>query len=204
MKKVLAMILSCVMVLGLTACGETKHKWTEEDLNFTNGSDTVTVEEGSIWYGYDDIGYLVYYIEEYEDEFEGSYATNRGLQVGMTLDDYKELYRVSPGYAVWEIVSGEQGEYTEFAAYNDDDPADMYTSSDRNCWLNIGYYKVGDTWKALKDYEVQDVWLCDADQAEFQEVAILSVNIDYDGTVIGISLSNIKYDDVWVEWQAWE
>lgn len=204
MKKKLTTLLLAMMLLGLTACGETKQKWAEEDLTFSNGSKSFKVEEGNIWYGYEEGGYLVQYINETDEMYDGNFATNRGLKIGMTLEDYKEIYRIIPGYAVWEIVSGEEGEYTEFAAYNNDDPADMYTASDVNCWLNIGYYKDGDTWRALKDYEVQDIWLCDADQDKFKQAAILSVNIDPYGDVVGISLSNIKYDDVWVEWQGWE
>lgn len=214
MKKLLATMLMVVMVCGLTACGGSKG-WTDEDFIMKNGDDEVEVKKETVWYGFEGVGYLDDYAawvdgdEAWEEEFDDEYATNRGLEIGMDMDEFCKLYDVKEGHAVWEVVSGENGEWTEFAAYDkDQDIEDVYDDfSDElypNIWLDLGYYKDGNKWVAMEDVDVQDVWFCEADDDDFKEVAILSVNFDEDGEVQGISLSHIKYDSTWEEWQGWE
>ncbi len=214
MKKLVASLLALVMVCGLTACGGSKG-WTDEDFIMKNGDDEVEVKKETVWYGFDGVSYLDDYAawvdgdSDWEEEFDDEYATNRGLELGMDMDEFCKLYDVKEGYAVWEVVSGESGEWTEFAAYDkDQDMEDVYDDfSDElypNIWLDLGYYKDGNKWVAMEDVDVQDVWFCEADDDDFKEVAILSVNFDDDGEVQGISLSHIKYDGTWEEWQGWE
>ncbi len=214
MKKLVVSLLTLVMVCGLTACGNSKG-WTDEDFIMKNGDDEVEVKKETVWYGFDGASYLDDYAAwvdgdaDYEEAFDDEYATNRGLEIGMEMEDFCELYDVKPGYAVWEVVSGDNGEWTEFAEYKlDEDIEDVYDEfSDElypNVWLDLGYYKDGKKWVAMEDVDVQDVWFCDADDDNFKEVAILSVNFDMEGEVQAISLSHIKYDGTWEEWQGWE
>ena len=214
MKKLVASVLALVMVCGLTACGGSK-AWTDKDFIMRNGDDEIEVKKEMVYYGFEDASYLDDYAacmegdEDYEEAYDDEYATNRGLERGMKMEDFQELYDVKEGFAVWEVVSGESGEWTEFAPFNaDEDVADVYEEfSDElwpNLWLDLGYYKDGDKWVAMEDVDVQDVWFCDADEDDFKEVAILSVNFDNRGKVQAISLSHIKYDGTWEEWQGWE
>lgn len=214
MKKLLATMLAVVMVCGLTACGGSKG-WTDKDFIMKNGDDEVEVKKENVWYGFDGVSYMDDYAawvdgdEAWEEVFEDEYTTNRGLEIGMDMDDFCKLYDVKEGYAVWEVVSGESGEWTEFAAYDknqdmddvyDDFSDDLYP----NIWLDLGYYKDGNKWVAMEDVDVQDVWFCEADSSDFKEVAILSVNFDDDGEIKAISLSHIKYNGTWEEWQGWQ
>lgn len=201
MKRVLALVLTCMTVLGLTACGgSSKIQWTDEDLTFQKGSKKIEVELGNSILMWDDITYLTTDFEDniYE-EYDGGFATNRGLEVGMTLDDYKELYNVKNGYAVWELISGD---YTSFDAYTNQKPLELYEDAG-SVWLDIGYSKVNGRWKVLTDVEVRDVWFCDADLDDYDEIVILSVGIDSMGEIVGISMYHTEYDEEWVVWQDW-
>ncbi len=204
MKKLVAIMLTCVMAMSLVACGgNSKAKWTEDDLVFVNGSEKQEVECDYAIIVYDDVSYYTDHATGDYEEFDFEFVTNRGLELGMTMDDYKELYNVKPGYAVWELYSGSNNEWTSFAAYSNQDPAEMYDEYN-NAWLDIGYSKVDGKWVQMEDFEVQDTWFCDADFDEFEEVVIFAVNFDEFGKVTGISLEHFTYDDAWVEWQAWE
>lgn len=79
----------------------------------------------------------------------------------------------------------------------------MYDGTNNNVWLDIGFYKDGGKWKVLKDYEVQNVWFCDAELDDYEEVVVFAVNFDKWGQVVGISLEYFDYDEDWVEWQGW-
>lgn len=201
-KRILATVLACAMMLGMTACGGAG-TWTEEDFTF-KGEKDVTLKTDHEVIIYDDLSYVRELTEGDYDEYEESLTTQRGLAVGMELADYKKLYNVVKGYAVWEIYSGEDGMYTSFAEYTGQDPEEMYEDDVTNVWLDLGFYKEKGKWVAMQDVEVQDVWFCEADQDEYDECVILSVNLDEDGEVMGINCNYFTYDDAWVEWQAWE
>lgn len=204
MKRVVAALLTCVMVLGLTACGgASKSKWTEDDFTFKDGSEEVVVEEGTSLIVWDDVSYLTTdFGDKSYEEYDGGFETNRGLEIGMTMDDFKKLYNVKNGYAVWELLSGEDSAYTSFKAYSNQEPSAMYDNAN-SAWLDIGYKKEGGAWKQLTDEEVCDVWFCEADMSDYDEVVILSVNFDYDAEVCGIAMYHITYNDEWVTWQDW-
>lgn len=201
MKRVIAVLLACTMVLGLTACSGSK-KWTDKDLTFKSGSDQIKVEKDNAFIVYEDVSYLTQYSDGSYEEFDTEYVTNRGLKLGMSLEDYKKMYNVVKGYAVWELYSGSENEYTSFAEYNNQSPTDMYDESN-NIWLDIGFCKEGGKWRQLKDVEVQDVWFCDASYSDFEEAVVFAVNFDKWEQVSGISLEHFTYDEGWTEWQGW-
>lgn len=201
MKRALAILLACTMVLGLTACSGSK-KWTGKDFIFNSGSEQVAVKKDHAFIVYEGISYLTQYSDGSYEEYASEYETNRGLKLGMTLNDYKKLYPVVKGYAVWELYSGSENEYTSFAEYNNQNPSDMYDDSN-NVWLDIGFCKEGNNWRALKDFEIQNVWFCDAEYSEYEEAVVFAVNFDKWGQVVGISLEYFTYDESWTEWQGW-
>lgn len=204
MKKIVAMILTCAMAFSLVACGgNSKADWTAEDMTFTGASDSQEVKVDHAIIVYEDVTYYTSYADGSYEEFAEEFVTSRGLELGMSMDDYKELYNVKPGYAVWELYSGDNNEWTSFAAYSNQDPSEMYDEYN-NAWLDIGYSKVDGKWVQMEDFEVQDTWFCDADMDDFEEVVIFAVNFDDFGKITGISLEHFTYDDAWVEWQAWE
>lgn len=206
MKRALAVLLTCTMLLGLTACGNggSKSKWTDDDLIFQVGSEKVEVENDHAFIVYEDVSYLTDYEDGSYEELDEEYATSRGLELGMTIEDYKELYTVMNGYAVWELYSGDNNEWTSFDEYTNQEPSEMYDGTNNNVWLDIGFYKDGNEWKVLKDYEVQNVWFCDADLDDYEECVVFAVNFDKWGQITGISMEHFSYDDNWVEWQGWE
>lgn len=206
MKKLLAVLLTCTMIFGLTACGmgNTTKSWTDEDLTFSNGSEQVTVPMGKAFIVYEDVSYLTDYSDGSYEEYDTEYLSSRGLELGMTFEDYTKLYKVMNGYAVWEIYTGENNEYTSFDAYSNQSLAEMYEGENNNVWLDLGFYKTDGKWKQLKDVEVQNVWFCDADFDDYEEVVVFGVNFDKWGQVIGISLEHFDYDEGWSEWQGWE
>ena len=202
MKKLVAIMLTCVMALSLVACGNSKAKWTEEDLTFTGDSDSQEVKVDHAIIVYEDVTYYTDYADGSYEEFAEEFVTNRGLELGMSLEDYEKLYNVKPGYAVWELYSGSNNEWTSFEAYTNQEPSEMYDEYN-NAWLDIGYCKVDGKWEQLEDHEVMDTWFCDADLDAFEEVVIFAVNFDELGQVTGISLEHFTYDEAWVEWQGW-
>lgn len=204
MKKILALLLTCVTLAGLTACGSgSTSGWTDKDFTFKNGSETLEVEEGNALLVWDTISYLTTdFVDNSYDEYDGGFATNRGLELGMTLSDFKKLYNVKNGYAVWELLSGENSSYTSFDVYTNQKPSEMYADAN-SVWLDLGYAKVNGKWKALTDVEVRDVWFCEADLDDFDEVVILSVNLDSLGEIVGIGMYHIDYNEDWVVWQDW-
>lgn len=202
MKKLAAVVLTCTMAFGLVACGNSKTNWTEEDFVFVNGSDKQEVECDYAMTIYSDVSYYVDHTTGDYEEFDFEFATNRGLELGMALKDYKELYSVKSGYAVWELYSGDSNEYTSFEQYTNQEPGEMYDEFN-NVWLDIGYCKVDGKWKLMEDYEVVNTWFCDADLDEYEEVVIFAVNFDTVGRITGLSCEHFTYDDAWVEWQDW-
>ena len=180
-----------------------KEEFTDADLNFFCGSDSVEVSLNHSFIVYVDGSQIMSYVDAKRETTEDVYATNRGLALGMTLEDYKSLYSVEPGYAAWELFRGENNEYTSFAEYTGQDPADMYDGTYNNAWLDIGFCKENGEWRALRDYEVQDTWFCDANLDDYEEVVVFAVNLDQWGEIRGLSLEHFTYDDGWVEWQGW-
>lgn len=205
MRKVLAVLLTCTMIMGLTACGlgGSSSKWTDADLTFTYDSEKLDVPVGKAFIVYEDVSYLTTYSDGSYEEYDKEYTTNRGLKLGMTFDDVKELYDVMNGYAVWELYTGENNEYTEFDVYTNQDLTEMYDGTNNNVWLDLGFYKVDGKWKQLTDVDVRDVWFCDADFNDYDEVIVFGVNFDKFGKVIGISQEHFIYDEAWSEWQGW-
>lgn len=173
------------------------------DLIFA-GSESIPVETDHAIIVYDDVTYYTDYSTGDYDEYAEEFITYRGLSLDMTMDDYLSMYNVEPGYAVWELYSGEENEYTSFAAYYDGDTADDFYYDDyNNVWLDIGFCLEDGYWRQLEDWEVQDTWFCDADLDDYEEVVVFAVNFDEWGYVTGISLEHFTYDEAWVEWQAW-
>lgn len=203
MKKILAALLTCTMMLGLTACGGSKSAWTDADLTFKSASgEEVTAKLDYAFITYDEEAYLTDYADGTWEEWYEEFATNRGLELGMSIDDYTKLYNVKNGYAVWECFSGDNNEYTSFEAYTNQDPAKLYDEYN-NVWLDIGYQKVDGKWEVLEDYEVGNVWFCEANLEDYDEVVVFAVNIDTYGQIVGISAEHFTYDEAWVEWQGW-
>lgn len=191
-KRLLAAVLACAMMLGLTACsGLSSSKWTENDFTFKGSEDEITLKEGRELLVYEDVTYVRKYSDGSYDQYDEEYETQRGLKLGMEISDYKKLY------------SGDDGMYTSFAEYNNEDPDDMYGSDVTNVWLDLGFYKQDGKWVAMQDVEVQNIWFCEEDQDDYDECVILSVNLSADGEIIGLGCNHFSYDDEWVEWQAW-
>ncbi len=205
MKKIVAVLLTCTLLLSLTACGlgNTAGKWTNDDLVFTTGSEEVVVPEGKAFIVYDDESYLTNYSDGTYEEYDKDFMTKRGLALGMTFEEFEKLYGVKNGYAVWEIYTGENNEYTNFEAYTKQSLSEMYNDTNNNVWLDLAFTNVNGKWEQLTDVETQDVWFCDADLNAFGEVVVFGVNFDEWGRVSGISLEHFNYDEAWVEWQGW-
>ena len=180
-----------------------KEEFTDADLMFYCGSDSTEVSLNHSFIVYADGSQIISYVDAERETTEDVYVTNRGLALGMTLEDYKNLYFVEPGYAAWELFRGENNEYTSFAEYTGQDPFDMYDGTYNNAWLDIGFCKENGEWRALRDYEVQDTWFCDANLDDYEEVVVFAVNLDQWGEIRGLSLEHFTYDDGWVEWQGW-
>ena len=180
-----------------------KEEFTDADLIFSNGSTQIEVALNNSFIVYPNGSQILSYADADYATSEGLFSTNRGLEIGMTLDDYRELYYVEPGYAVWELFRGENNEYTSFAEYTGQSPADMYDGTYNNAWLDIGFCKENGEWRALLDYEVRDTWFCDADLDDYEEVVVFAVNLNQWGEVCGLSLEHFSYDEGWVDWQGW-
>jgi hypothetical protein len=176
----------------------------DSDLIFYNGTEQleVTLKHALRINTYNEESYLLDYTGDYES-YSGLYTTSRGLASGMTIGDYVDLYHFEEGYAVWEVYSGDNGEYTGFVAYNDEpDVGDLYDDY-LNVWLDIGYCREDGEWRALEDWEIKDIWFCDAYLDDYDEVVILSVNINSDNQIDDISFEHFSYDSDWVTWQDW-
>lgn len=176
--------------------------FSDADLTFNNEGEEQKVELNHAIIVYSDVTYYTEYATGNYDEYAAEYATDRGLSLGMSMEDYLSRYNVVEGYAVWELYSGSSNEYTSFAAYNEENPDTMYEDYN-NVWLDIGYCKENGEWRQLEDWEVQDTWFCDANFEDYEEVIVFAVNFDTAGTVKGISLEHFSYDDAWAEWQGW-
>ncbi len=180
--------------------------WTDADFVFSSDSDgSITLTLGHTF------RVNSYYEESYMSDYSGDhdtyysmFATGRGLKTGMTRDDYVSLYGLQEGYAVWELYTGEEGEYTSFSEYSGQTAAEMYEAKDAgNVWLDIGYCWENGAWRLMEDWEVRDVWFCDAPIGDYGDVMILSVNLYEDDRVYDISMEYFTYDDNWVTWQDW-
>ncbi|MGN1148597.1 MAG: hypothetical protein ACI4TB_09255, partial [Lachnospiraceae bacterium] len=180
-----------------------KGDWSDADLIFQSDSDTVEAALGYAFITYDDGSYLTDYSDGYYETYYGDFSTSKGLELGMLIEDYVELYDIKEGFAVWEVYSGDENEYTGFREYTGQSPAEMYDGENNNVWLDIGFCKENGEWKQLMDYEVRDVWFCDADLDDYDECVVFAVNFDSWGEVVGISLEHFAYDENWVEWQDW-
>ncbi len=179
----------------------TSGDWNDADLTFTDGNSQVTVELNHAFIVYEGESYLTDHSDGSYEEY-GEFMTNRGLAMGMTLDDYMRLYDVTDGYVVWEVYSGDSNEYTGFYEYTGQSPDEMHDMGN-TVWLDIGFYKQDGVWNRLMDYEIRDVWFCDADLSDYDEVIVFAVNFDVWGDVTGISLEYFTYDEDWVVWQDW-
>ena len=207
-KKLMAVLLGTVMVLSLAACGSSKADFTDDDLVF-KGPREVKLELGYDFYTGSD--YAVYenlYVFDDWKEYDADFATARGLEIGMTLDDYKELYAVKNGYAMWELRDMEDdGSYmSQSARYTNESAADIYDaySETDQAWLFLGWCKEDGKWRVMTDEEVGDVWYCYAGYSDFGEVVLLSVVFYYDGEIAAMDMYHFSYDKDWAEWQAWE
>lgn len=180
-----------------------KEEFTDADLLFYNSSDQIVVDLNHSFIVYPNGSQILSYADADYASSEDIFATNRGLEIGMMLEDYRDLYYVEPGYAVWELFRGENNEYTSFAEYTGQSPADMYDGTYNNAWLDIGFCKENGEWRAMLDYEVRDTWFCDADLDDYEEVVVFAVNLNQWGEVCGLSLEHFSYDEGWVDWQGW-
>ncbi|MCH5274703.1 MAG: hypothetical protein J1E65_02595 [Lachnospiraceae bacterium] len=206
-KKLLAVLLGTMMVLSLTACGNSKAGFSDDELVF-KGSEDIEVELNHIIFvDEDEIGeYTEYYgmfVDDYKS-YEETFATSRGLEIGMSLDDYKKLYNIKYGYAVWELITYDSYTYLDY--YTNQETSDMYndkTIDVKTLWLDLGWYKDGGSWKAMTDEEFMSVWFCEADLDDYDEVAILSVYLDDYEEVGAMYLYHFTYDDDWVMFQGW-
>ena len=181
-------------------------QWADADFTFVSETDgSVILSLGHTF------RVNTYYEESYLSDYSGdhdtyysTFATARGLEPGMTRDEYVSLYGLEEGYAVWEKYTGEDGEYTSFAEYTGQSADEIYEDSNvANVWLDIGYCMEGGEWRLLEDWEVRDIWFCDAPMGDYEEVVILSVNLYEDDRVYDISMEYFTYDDNWVTWQDW-
>lgn len=200
-KKLFAVLLSTMMVLGLAACGNSKADFADSDLVFKGSKDIQVAKDYAIIV-YDDVTYYTDHVSGNYDEYDEEYATSRGLKLGMTLSDYQDLYSIKNGYAVWELYTGSNNEYTSFDSYTNQTPADMYKEAN-NVWLDLGWCKEDGKWRIMTDVEVRDTWFCDADLDDYDEIVFFAVNFDSMGKIVGISLEHVTYDEDWVEWQGW-
>lgn len=205
-KKLLTWALSAVMVLSLAGCGSgsgSKAGFTDDDL-VLKGSEDFRVALDHFMYTTD--GYTDYedmYVDDWT-EYEEAFATSRGLKIGMTLDDYKKLYNIKYGYAVWEQITYDNYTYLDY--YTNQDSSDMYNDDDiavDTLWLDLGWYKDGSSWKAMSDEEFMDVWFCHADLDKYDEVVILSVYLDEFEEIGAMYFYHFTYDNDWVTWQGW-
>lgn len=187
---------------AMTVVGSSE--WTDADFVFTSDSESVTVSLGHYFRvnTYYEESYLADYNGNYDD-FDELFATGRGLAPGMTLNDYINLYDLQEGYAVWERYSGDNGEYTSFMNYTGQSGYEMYDGY-VNVWLDTGYCKENGQWRILEDWEVRDIWFCDAPLSDYDEVVILSVNVYENDIIWDISMEHFTYDQDWVYWQDWE
>lgn len=178
--------------------------WSDADFVFTSDSESVTVSLGHTFRinTYYEKCYFSDYYGDY-DEYDELFATSRGLEPGMTLQNYIALYDLQPGYAVWERYSGDNGEYTSFMNYTGQSGYEMYDGY-VNVWLDVGYCKENGEWRLMEDTEVRDVWFCDAPLSDYDEVVILSVNVYEDDVIWDISMEHFTYNDAWVIWQDWD
>lgn len=198
-KKLLALILSTAMVLSLAGCGS-KAALAADDLVFAGSEDDVKLKVDNILYMEEDwTGWVDLNTGNYEEFYE-EFVSARGLEVGMTLSDYKNLYAVKRGYAVWELIDGG---YTSFDEYTNQSASDMYKDAD-DVWLDLGWCKDGDKWRAMTDVEVQDTWFCDADLDAFDEIVFFSVGLDKNDKIQFIYVYYITYDEYWVALQGWQ
>lgn len=207
MKKAIAVFLAaCTMVLSLSACAGGKSGWKDDDFIFTNGSDTVTVNVGQIGALGSDAGMVASYADDsVYQQLNAGYTTNRGLKVGDSIDEYKKLYTVINGYALWEINTND-GWSTIVHEYNNESPSEAYgfESDIYSVYLDIGFYKKDGKWAVLRDYELRDVWFCDASLSTYSECAILTVGFDSMGRIGVIDIYHINYDQDWKTFQDWE
>ena len=200
-KKILAALLIMTAAINLTACGSGTG-FSEDDL-VLKGPEDIVVDKDYAVIAYEDTAYFMGLVDDDYEEYEGDYATSRGLELGGQLEDYKKLYGVKNGYAVWELFSGDNNEYTSFDAYSNQSAGEMYDEAN-NVWLDLGWCKEGGKWRAMTDVEVRDTWFCDADYDDFDEIVFLSVNLDEMDEVIGLAIYHVTYDEAWADYQAWE
>lgn len=208
-KKLLALILSAGMVLSLAGCGSgsgsgSKADFAADDLVFKGSEEIRVALDHWLFVAEDYTDYENMYDVDDWTEYEEAFATSRGLEIGMTLDEYKKLYNIKYGYAVWEQITYDNYTYLDY--YTNQDSADMYNDDDISVdtlWLDLGWYKDGSSWKAMSDEEFMDVWFCHAGLDKYDEVAILSVYLDEFEEIGAMYFYHFTYDDDWVTWQGW-
>ena len=205
MKRALAVLFVTLMTCSVCACGQSQEeKWADEDFVFYSEDEGVVVTQGHAFIAYENTGYLTADADSSYQQYDAKFSTERGLKIGMTMEELKTLYEVTPMNAVWELYSGNENQYNSFKAYNEEAPGEMYDDTYHNVWLDLGFVKVDDEWVSLNPKEIQDIWFCNADYEAYGEVALFAVNFDTDGLVSGISVEHLSYDESWAVSQGWK
>lgn len=205
-KKLMAVLLGTVMVLSLAACGNSKANFADDELVFKGSENVEVALNHYIYVGVDEIGEYTEYdtlsANAYE-LYEEALATSRGLKIGMSLSDYKDLYAVKNGYATWELISyEEEGPMTGMKQYANQTAREMYNEAD-SIWLDLGWCKENGKWRVMTDAELIDVWFCEAKSSDFGEFVILSVFLDDSEEIGAMYLYHATYDKNWVSYQNW-
>lgn len=210
-KKLMAVLLGTMMVLSLAACGSSKAAFTDDDLVVKAGSEEVRVALNHYFYMNDE--YSEYdNMLDYDDweEYGTGFATSKGLELGMTMDDYKDLYAVKNGYALWELLDYDDDGYGYIstpAEYTNESARtiyDEYGDKADVAYLDLGWCKEDGKWRAMTDEELYDVWYCEASYSEFGEVAIISVGFDYYDRAAVLYLYHFTYNGDFADWSGWD
>lgn len=207
MKQISKIIIALLMITCMCGCagplsfGPKEQAFSEDDLVFVGEDSTIQLDLNQSIY----IGTDYAYTEEhsaysYTDYYE-NFQTARGLECGDYIDDYKDAYFKRDINAVWEIC---YDDYTTMFKQYDGKSIDELSDSSVLVWLDCGYYRDGDKWKRLSDYEVKDIWFCDAEFEDYDEVVIISANLSEDNQISCISFNYFEYDEDFAAYLSWE
>lgn len=203
-KKIGILLAVAMMTVALCGCSNLLNSrdkvFSEEDLVFYNGSEEIELQLNQTL----SIEYDSTYLEEQADysyeEYEAGFQTARGLSLGDSKEDYKELYYNEDNYAVWELCDSDN--YTKFEKYSGQSAEEMADENTQK-WLDTGYYLKDGKWKRLTNIEVKNIWLCYADLEDFDEVVIISANLSDFDEIVRIDVYYFEYDEDFVEYQGW-